>query len=392
MSTRTVPLSEGLIEVSSGVGPAWTRYRVLGATRGGLALAKEPVGKAPERYKLVEPGTIFYNPMRIMIGSIAMVDDGDEPGITSPDYVVVRPRPGVLHHRWFYHWLRSQQGAEMIRSLARGAVRERLLFKRLARGVITIPEWDSQVRAAGSLAIIQKARAAAAAQLEAAKALPVAYLREAFQGPTPLSVDLRPRITPRGWAWRLLSTVAKLESGHTPSRYHPEYWKGQIPWIALPDIRAMDGRLAYDTQEHVNEEGIANSSARILPAGTVVLSRTASVGFVTIMGRPMATSQDFVNWVCGPELYPPFLAFLLRAARDHFRGLASGAIHKTVYMPTVKALRISMPEIETQRRIAAHLEVKLRESDRLLAESQNAASEFSAMPTAILNQCFEGKN
>jgi type I restriction enzyme S subunit len=92
MSQRTIPLSDALVEVASGVGPAWSQHRVLGATRDGLALAKEPVGKAPERYKLVEPGTIFYNPMHIMIGSIAMLDDGEEPGITSPDYVVVRPR------------------------------------------------------------------------------------------------------------------------------------------------------------------------------------------------------------------------------------------------------------------------------------------------------------
>jgi type I restriction enzyme S subunit len=52
-----------------------------------------------------------------------------------------------------------------------------------------------------------------------------------------------------------------------------------------------------------------------LPAGTVCLSRTASVGFVTIMGRQMATSQDFVNWVCGPGLDPLLLFFLLVANR-----------------------------------------------------------------------------
>jgi len=234
MSTRTIPLSEALIEVSSGVGPAWTRYRVLGATRGGLALAKEPVGKAPERYKLVEPGTIFYNPMRIMIGSIAMLDDGEEPGITSPDYVVVRPRPGILHHRWFYHWLRSEQGAEMIRSLARGAVRERLLFKRLARGAMTVPDWDSQVRAAGNLAITQKARTSAVAQLEAAKALPGAYLREVFEGPEVQKWPLQP-----------IGTVAKVQSGYA--------FKSE--WFSATGIRLLRNANVYqgfiDWADHV---------------------------------------------------------------------------------------------------------------------------------------------
>jgi type I restriction enzyme, S subunit len=53
----------------------------------------------------------------------------------------------------------------------------------------------------------------------------------------------------------------------------------------------------------------------------------------------MATSQDFVNWVCGPEIDPAFLAYLLRAARGYVRSLSSGAIHQTVYVPTVKAFR-----------------------------------------------------
>src|ERR1035437_1445565 len=136
MSTREISLGEALVEVSSGVGAAWSNYRVLGATRAGLALAKEPVGKSPERYKLVSPGTVFYNPMRIMIGSIAMVDDGDATGITSPDYVVLKGREGRVHSRWFYYWLRSPYGKRCIESLARGAVRERMLFNRLADGEI----------------------------------------------------------------------------------------------------------------------------------------------------------------------------------------------------------------------------------------------------------------
>ena len=123
-------LGDCLIEVAQGVGPDWHKYRVLGATRDGVAPAKEPVGKSPERYKLVMPGTIFYNPMRIMIGSIAMLDDGDTPGVTSPDYVVLRAREGVLHPRWFYYWLRSRSGEELIKTLARGAVRERMMCRR----------------------------------------------------------------------------------------------------------------------------------------------------------------------------------------------------------------------------------------------------------------------
>ncbi len=96
---RRVRLEECLQEVNKGVGPTWQRYRLVGATRQGLAAAKEGVGKAPERYKLVEPGTIFYNPMRILLGSIALLDEGEEPGITSPDYVVFKTWAELIHPR-----------------------------------------------------------------------------------------------------------------------------------------------------------------------------------------------------------------------------------------------------------------------------------------------------
>ena len=61
--------------------------------------------------------------MRIIIGSIAFVDDDDEPGITSPDYVVLKGKEGLVDSRWFYYWLRSPFGERCIQSLARGAVR-----------------------------------------------------------------------------------------------------------------------------------------------------------------------------------------------------------------------------------------------------------------------------
>ncbi len=177
-----LPLSQGLIEVSRGVGSGWHNYRVIGATRAGLAPAKEQVGKSPERYKFVDVDTIFYNPMRILIGSIAMIDEGDEPGITSPDYVVLKTQQGILHPRWFYYWLRSPYGENFIRTLARGAVRERMLFRRLASADIQAPPWDVQAKIAEKLRSIPMLQRAIGDQLEAIDDLPYMMLQQAFNG------------------------------------------------------------------------------------------------------------------------------------------------------------------------------------------------------------------
>ena len=187
LSLSTVPLhrrtlGECLVQVSQGIGASWKNYRLVGATRAGIAPAKENVGKRPERYKLVNAGTIFYNPMRILLGSIAMTDDGEEPGITSPDYVVFKTREGTLHPGWFYYWLRSQYGEAFIKTLVRGAVRERMLFRRLASAELELPPWSAQLEVAAKLAGIKKMKSTLGGQLQTINKLPSGLLRQAFSG------------------------------------------------------------------------------------------------------------------------------------------------------------------------------------------------------------------
>jgi type I restriction enzyme S subunit len=174
-------LGEVLSEVTTGVGTGWADYRVLGATRLGLAPARERPGKNPGRYKPVTPGTVFYNPMRILIGSIAFVDETDEPGITSPDYVVLKGIPGVVDSRWFYYWLRSPFGERCINSLARGAVRERMLFNRLAEGEIELPGFAAQEQATKALAQIKPMRVAVEKQNQELGLMPQKLLAQVFE-------------------------------------------------------------------------------------------------------------------------------------------------------------------------------------------------------------------
>jgi type I restriction enzyme S subunit len=180
--------------------------------------------------------------------------------------------------------------------------------------------------------------------------------REATEGVIPgrlaLSVGKPDLPAPPGWLWTALSDVAQLESGHTPSRKHPEYWNEGIPWIGIRDAVDNHGRQIYETYQHVSQLGLENSSARLLPPGTVCLSRTASVGYVVVMGTTMATSQDFVNWVCGPGLEPEYLKYVLLAENESLLRFASGTTHQTIYYPEAKAFHALLPPVDLQRAIA----------------------------------------
>jgi len=171
-----------------------------------------------------------------------------------------------------------------------------------------------------------------------------------------LSVGCPDIPSPVGWRWTSLTDVARLESGHTPSRKHPEYWDGDVPWIGIKDATQNDGHRLNDTLQTTTQLGIENSSARVLPTDTVCLSRTASVGYVVVMGRPMATSQDFVNWVCDPErLDWRFLGWTLLSERQSLRRWAHGTTHQTIYFPEVKAFHIKLPSVAEQHAIASVL-------------------------------------
>lgn len=162
-------------------------------------------------------------------------------------------------------------------------------------------------------------------------------------------------VIPEDWDYRPIAEYARLESGHTPSKKFATYWNGSIPWVSLHDTDLLDRNFIDDTSLKITELGLANSSARLLPAGTVVFSRTATVGKASIVTQSMATSQDFANYICGPRLHNEFLAYLFRSMQTVWQSLMAGSTHNTIYMPAFKRLMIVVPLLDEQHEIATAL-------------------------------------
>lgn len=212
-----------------------------------------------------------------------------------------------------------------------------------------------------------------------------------IEGELSLSVG-KPKIPPRpDWTWSKLTDLARLESGHTPSRRHPEYWGGDVAWIGIKDAKAHHGQIIYKTNQCTNQLGLDNSAARLLPKDTVCLSRTASVGYVVVMGTEMATSQDFVNWVCSPEIEPHFLKYLLLAEGDGFLKYSSGAVHQTIYFPEVKAFHICHPSIEVQRKIVEFLDRIYVLSKKLETIYEQKLKHLAELKQSLLQKAFSGE-
>ncbi|CAM5601686.1 restriction endonuclease subunit S [Streptomyces purpurascens] len=201
---------------------------------------------------------------------------------------------------------------------------------------------------------------------------------------------------PADWKEVRVGLLARMGSGHTPSRSHPEWWtECSIPWITTGEVKQVrDDRREdlFETREKISELGLANSAAELHPAGTVVLCRTASAGYSAVMGTAMATSQDFVTWTCGPQLDPYYLLWCLRAMRADLLGrLAMGSTHKTIYVPDLQMLRIPLPPLADQRKIVKRIRQQNAGIDRLSDAVRRQSSLLTERRQALITAAVTGQ-
>lgn len=300
--------------------------------------------------------------------------------------VAVIPNANRIFPRFLLHFLRTID----LYALAEKTTVPSIRKSTLERLHIPTPPLEEQRRIAAILDQAEALRAKRRQALAKLKHLKAELFWTMFGSKLaapPVAVEKAVRDLPNGWNWRLLTEAARLATGHTPDRKRPEYWNGSIPWISLTDIRRLDGKIAVATTESVTEDGIANSSSVRLPPGTVCFSRTASVGFVTMMGREMATSQDFVNWVCGDDLNPVFLMHALIESRKNLLSLANGSTHRTIYFPTVEQFHCVIPPLQDQR-LFAELAEAIDAQEQVMLASLNKLNEESI---SLQHRAFRGE-
>jgi len=200
---------------------------------------------------------------------------------------------------------------------------------------------------------------------------------------------------PAHWRAGKMKFFAELRSGHTPSRLKPAYWEDcHIPWFSLADVwQLRDGKQIYlsETKETISDLGLANSAADLLPQGTVILSRTASVGFSGIMPHPMATTQDFVNWIPRDCLISEYLLFIFRGMASEFDRLKMGSTHKTIYMPDVRTFSCPVPPLNEQESIVRYLKEKLSIFEDATARAVELVGLLQERRTALISAAVTGK-
>ena len=105
----------------------------------------------------------------------------------------------------------------------------------------------------------------------------------------------------------------------------------------------------------------------------------------------MATTQDFVNWVCGPSLKPEYLLYVFRGMGPEFRRLTMGSTHQTIYMPDVGRFSTPVPPVPEQDQIVAFIRKETAAIDTLMAKVQQAIGHLREFRTALISAAVTGK-
>ncbi|POR51924.1 restriction endonuclease subunit S [Bosea psychrotolerans] len=344
----------------------------------------------------VECGDIIYNKMWASKGTFALISAEFGPCFSTSEYPAFRPS-GDNSSEFIFRVLSQQRFWLRAEAWSSGSTdRTRLNPTDFLTLPIPVPVPAEQRAIADVLGTVEGAIAKTEALIEAIADVKHATMRELLtRGIRRDKAPMKPiparwvlgRVAegvthiPADWDLATLTKVAKLESGHTPDRKEPTYWDGDIPWISLQDADALGQVTISETAETIGPEGLSNSSARMLPVGTVVLQRTANVGLASVMSRSMCTSQHFANWVCGPKLDPHYLQQVFRHMSREWLRLVAGSVLPDIYMGTFKALQILLPPLSEQKKIgevgvAYDLRIEQeRETLAVLIENRNALAQ-----------------
>ncbi|WP_312342195.1 restriction endonuclease subunit S [Stutzerimonas nitrititolerans] len=199
---------------------------------------------------------------------------------------------------------------------------------------------------------------------------------------------------PAHWDVARVKNVAKLESGHTPSKDFPEYWEGgDIPWVSLNDSKQLKVTdYIEETQFMITELGVSNSSARILPARAVVFTRDATIGLAAITTKPMCVSQHLIAWICNENLVlPEYLLLVFYAMEEELDRFTFGATIKTIGMPDIRKLVTPVPPLAEQAQVVADVNAKRELIDQLIKESNTALSLHLERRSALISAAVTGK-
>jgi type I restriction enzyme S subunit len=190
------------------------------------------------------------------------------------------------------------------------------------------------------------------------------------------------------WEIGTIADLGEVVGGSTPPKAKPEYYtKYGIAWITPKDLSINKNKFIAHGADDITELGLRNSSARLLPRGTVLFSSRAPIGYIAIASGEVSTNQGFKSVIPKEGVGTAFVYFFLKYNLQTIEGMASGSTFKEVSGATMKSIPAVIPDIHTLIRFRDACAPMFEQQE--LLERENA--HLAALRDALLPRLMSGK-
>lgn len=194
-------------------------------------------------------------------------------------------------------------------------------------------------------------------------------------------------VLPQDWTIGYLSDFGKVQSGGTPSTTIADYWGGSIAWCTPSDITSTPVKYINSTQRTITDEGLKNSAAIVMPAGSILLCTRATIGELKINSIPMATNQGFKNITIDGRGNAEFFYYLLQTKKNSMLELAIGSTFLEISKTALCKIPLQIPIRDEQNKIAD----ALSDIDNLVVVLEKQIAKKKAIKQGAMQELLTGK-
>ena len=289
--------------------------------------------------KTFQRDDILYSEIRPQNRRFAYVDFSPIDYIASTKLMVIRAKKDVVSPKYLYYFLKNTSTVAELQLLAetRSGTFPQITFSEVANLTIPVPSLAVQEVIVQTMQCLEDKITCNEQINDNLEQQAQSYFHELF-------VD---NADPE-WAIGTISDLGTVVGGSTPSKAKPEYYtESGIAWITPKDLSINKSKFVSHGENDITELGLKNSSAAIMPEGTVLFSSRAPIGYIAIATDEVTTNQGFKSVVPKPEIGTPFVYFFLKNTLPVIEGMASGSTFKEVSGSTMKNVPAVIPDAET---------------------------------------------
>ena len=317
---------------------------------------------------------ILYGKLRPYLRKIARPDFR---GVCSTDIIPIR-LTAAIDRGYLFHFLRSPEMVALANSRCTGANLPRLNPSQLEAFEIPLPPFPEQHRIAAILDAADVLRAKRRESIEQLDSLIQATFLEMFGDPV---------TNPKGWGTHALGDLGEWRTGGTPSRNHPDYFAGDVPWFSSGELNSI--YVAANSKERITESAVRESAAKWIPVGSLMLGMYDTAALKASITSAECTCNQAIAFssLHAHLTLPLYVYSSITVGREHFRRLQRGVRQKNLNLAMIRAITIPSPPLALQDRFASIVESIEQQKIRLKAH----LAELDALFSSLQSRAFNGE-